>query len=109
VREGMQKKRQDARHVKSIIENLLGQWEKRAVKRGDAVGKAWKDATTEETREHARPVSFKNGILMVIVENSSWLYKLTLEKRKMLEKFNEIYAGRKKAQDIRFRVGSMED
>ncbi len=105
----MQKKRQEARHVKSIIENLLGQWEKRAVKRADAAGEAWKTATTEETREHARPVSFKNGILMVVVENSAWLYKLTLEKRTMLEKFNETYAGRKKARDIRFRVGNMEE
>ena len=65
-------------------------------------------ATSEEIREHARPASFKNGILLVIVANSAWLYKLSLEKKTTLEKFNEEYAGKRKAEDIRFRVGSLD-
>ena len=46
---------------------------------------------------------------MVIVENSSWLYKLTLEKKRTIEKFNEGYPGRKKVKDIRFRVGVLDN
>jgi hypothetical protein len=32
-----------------------------------------------------QPVSFKKGTLVVIVENSTWLYKLTMEKRKIIK------------------------
>jgi predicted nucleic acid-binding Zn ribbon protein len=66
------------------------------------------EAVKEGAKGHAKPVSFRNGILMVIVENSSWLYELTLEKKEILEKFNATYAGRKKARDIRYRIGVME-
>ncbi|MBD3426945.1 MAG: DUF721 domain-containing protein [Candidatus Omnitrophica bacterium] len=101
-------RKKDPGHVKGIIEGLITKWEKGAVKRANAVSRAWAGSVEEETKEHARPVSFKNGILMVIVEDSTWLYKLTLEKRKILKRFNENYTGRKKAKDIRFRVGTLD-
>lgn len=100
-------RKNNTRHVRGIIDSLLQKLEKGAVKRG-AVFTAWEAATEEETRAHARPVSLKKGKLMVIVENSPWLYKLTMEKRNILEKFNEHYIGRKKAADIRFRIGDPE-
>ena len=102
-------KRKDTRHVKGIVDSLLRKWEGGALKKGNAVWSAWSAAAGDGEKEHARPVSLKNGILMVIVENSSWLYKLTMEKKNILEKFNEKYEGRKKAKDIRFRVGSLSD
>ena len=100
-------RKNDARHMRGIIDGLLQKLEKGAVK-GGAVFRAWEAATGEEARAHARPVSLKKGKLMVIVENSPWLYKLTLEKRGILKKFNEQYTGRKKADDIRFRIGDPE-
>lgn len=96
------------RHVSGVLDNLMGRWEKQVVKKGEAVTAAWQASTSTEIVKHARPVSFKNGILMVIVENSSWLYRLTMEKRKIKERFNNNYSGRKKASDIRFRVGMIE-
>jgi predicted nucleic acid-binding Zn ribbon protein len=96
-------------HVKGTLDGLLRKWEQVHVKKGGAVRKAWEYAAEEDVKKHAKPVSLKNGILMVIAEDSTWLYKLTLEKRAMLERFNEKYTGRKKPQDIRFRVGSLDD
>ena len=96
-------------HVKSALDGLLKKWEISHVKKGGAVKEAWSYATEEEVKKHARPVSLKNGTLMVIVEDSTWLYKLTLEKRMILGRFNEKYSGRKKPQDIRFRIGSLDE
>ncbi|MGB2601012.1 MAG: DUF721 domain-containing protein [Candidatus Omnitrophota bacterium] len=101
-------KRNGPRHVKGIIDGLIAKWEKGAVKKAGAIGTAWVAAVDVETKEHTRPVSFKNGTLVVLVEDSTWLYKLTLDKRVTIAKFNEKYSGRKKAKDIRFRVGSLE-
>ncbi len=100
--------RKDARHVGGILDGLITKLEKGAVKKGNAVRMAWRAASGEETAKHTRPVSLKNGVLMVIVENSVWLYKLTLEKMDIMNKFNNVYTGRKKANNIRFRVGSTD-
>ncbi|MFC1644273.1 DUF721 domain-containing protein [Candidatus Omnitrophota bacterium] len=101
-------RRSGTRHVKGILDGLLQKWEQGTVRKGNAVREAWVAAVNEETKKHARPVSLKKGTLMVIVENSTWLYELTLKKKGILEKFNKNYTGRHKAQDMRFRVGDMD-
>jgi hypothetical protein len=90
------------------VDDLLHKWQTRKVKKANAVKEAWEEATDENAKGHLQLVSYKNGVLMVVVENSSLLYKLTLEKREILKKFNEKYKGRKKAQNIRFRVGTID-
>ena len=92
-------------HVRGAIDGLLNKIQKQAAPRGTAVIEAWNKAVEEKATGHTRPVSFKKGTLVVVVENSTWLYKLTLEKRDILEKFNNEYTGRTKANDIRFRLG----
>jgi predicted nucleic acid-binding Zn ribbon protein len=100
--------RKDAKHVGGILDGLINKLEKGTVKKGNAIRIAWIAACGEETGKHARPVSLKNGVLMVIVDNSVWLYKLTLEKLDLKNKFNNVYTGRKKVDNIRFRVGSTD-
>lgn len=99
--------KKEARHVKGILDGILSKLET-GKRKGNAVSEAWMKAAGEETRAHARPVNIKNGVLTVVVQDSVWLYKLLLEKRKLLERFNENYPGRKKAADMRFRVGASE-
>ncbi|NQT32114.1 MAG: DUF721 domain-containing protein [Candidatus Omnitrophica bacterium] len=96
----------DAKHVGGILDGLIRKWEQGTVKKGNAVMEAFSKAAEEETKKHAKPVSLKKGVLVVIVENSSWLYELTLKKREFLKKFNESYTGKIKAKDVRFRIGS---
>lgn len=99
----------DSKHVGGILDGLIRKWESGHVKKGSAVRKAWSEATPEETKTYSRPVSLKKGVLLVVVENSTRLYDLTLKKKEILRKFNEKYTGKKKASDIRFRIGSLDD
>lgn len=101
-------RKQEPGHVRGVVDGLIKRWENGAVKKGNAVRDAWFSSIDEKAKGHARPISLKNGVLMIEVENSTWLYKLTLEKNIILKKFNTTYTGRKKAQDIRFRIGAME-
>ena len=96
-------------HVRRVVDALIGKLEQRTVKRANAVLVAWMEATGEEEKCHAKPVSMRNGVLMVIVENAPWLYKFTLEKRILLKKINNVYTGRKKIEEIRFRIGKIEE
>jgi len=101
--------RKASRHVKYIVGDLLKRWETSSVKKAGAVRDAFSKAVSEEVKGRARPVSFKKGTIMVIVESSPWLYRLTLEKKNIIEKFNRNYTGRSKAKDIRFRIGEMDE
>ena len=97
-----------ARHVEDVLKDVLKKWRAGKLEKGLAVKGAWAEALGEKEKEHAHPVNFRKGVITVIVDNSSWLYRLTVEKRGILEKFNKVYSGRMKAKDIRFRVGSVE-
>lgn len=104
----MTEKRKEAKNIGRVVEGLIKKWQTTGGEKGTAVKSAWDAAISKEARPHAQLVNYRNGVLTAIVDNSSWLYKLTLEKRNMLEKFNTAYRGRKKASDIRFRIGSTE-
>jgi len=102
-------KRRGTGGIKDVVGSFLKKLEGGAAKKGSAVVAAWQSVAGDEAKDHSQPVSFKKGKLIIVVENSVWLYKMTLEKRTLLKKFNEQYEGRKKAEDIRFRVGVVEN
>lgn len=96
-------------HVRQVLSELISKWEKDKNRKGTAVREAWDYAVGEDIKKHTKPVSLKNNTMVVIVEDTPWLYKLTLDKRNILSRFNEKYSGRKKPLDIRFRIGSLDD
>ena len=87
----------------------MQRWGKGPAKKGNAVNDAWITAVGKETSQYARPISFKKGALMVLVENSTLLYQLTLEKSEIIKKFNNGYAGKKRVREIRFRIGEARE
>lgn len=99
--------KREAKHVRSVLDGLISKLETGA-KKGNAVLEAWNASIDEKTRMHARAVSLKGTVLTIVVQDSVWLHKLTMEKRNILRKFNENYSGRKKAAEARFRVGAAE-
>jgi len=96
-------------HLGDVAGNLIKKWEKSPAKKGSNVLEAWVEAVEEKALGHAKPVAYKKGIITVIAETPSWLYKLTMEKRDIIKRFNESYKGRKKATEIRFRIGKVEE
>jgi predicted nucleic acid-binding Zn ribbon protein len=96
------------RHLDDILSGMMSRWENQTAKKVNAVRDAWAKAVDEGALAHTQPVSCKKGELMVIVDNSVWLYKLTMEKKEIIRKFNENYPGRQKLSEIRYRVGKTD-
>ncbi len=94
--------------MSGVVETLLKKWEGGALKKANKVNEAWREALPEKELKKTRPVAIKKSVLTVLVENSSWLYSLTLRKRKILKDFNDNYDSRKKIKDIRFRIGELD-
>lgn len=95
-------------NIEDILKRIVKKWETSDIKKQSHVREAWVYAAGDSAAVHSKPVGFKKGILTVIVENSSFLYKLTLEKKDLVPRFNESYKGRQKLIDIKYRVGNID-
>ncbi len=62
----------------------------------------WRRITGKNIGRCTRPVAFKKGILFIEVEDSVWLYQLTLLKEKLISDFNAI-SGNIRVNNIIFR------
>ena len=83
--------------VKDVIKDLSGKGRVSA----EEIGRAWEDAAGHRAAAHTKPVSIKKSILTVNVDNSGWLYELTIKKGKLLGKLGGKIRG-KQLKGIRF-------
>ena len=100
----------DTPPVKDILKGLFERMEKGAdggIAPGDII-KAWPGAAGREAARHSRPTGFKARRLRVVVDSSSWLYELSAGKKEILKRFTKEF-GEGKIEDIRFRIGQIEE
>ena len=64
----------------------------------------WPEIVGAVNARHSKPVSLRNGLLVVGVEHSVWMQELWSLKPLMLQKIQER-VGKKAVRDIRFRIG----
>ncbi len=88
--------------IKSVVEEVMGKLtEKGGV---GQIRESWQDLFGEDTAKHSVPVSIRKGKLLVLVDSSVWLQHLTIKKREILEKLNQVPLSRP-VKEIRFRQG----
>ena len=92
--------------LKDVVKKVISGLEKRQEEEHDII-KAWQKAAGRKAAAHTKLVLFKGKRLVVNVSDSSWLYKLTLEKKGIIKKFNESVKSRKKAGELQFRIGEI--
>jgi len=92
--------------LKDVVKQVISGLEKRQEEES-AVIKAWQNAVGKKAAAHTKPVLFKGKKLVINVSDSSWLYKLTLEKKRIIKIFNENAKTRKKAEELQFRIGEI--
>ena len=92
--------------IKSTVMNVMESLAAKKARDSRDNPQGWlKRVLTKGAREHIKINYFKNGILSVNVDSSSWLYSLTLQKEGILAKLGKFSSG---IQDIRFRIGEIK-
>ncbi len=66
----------------------------------------WKKTVSADERVHSHAVSFKDGRLTVAVDNSIYLQNFILNRKKIMDRINEI-SPEKKVIEINFKHGSL--
>jgi hypothetical protein len=89
--------------IKETVKKLLG--ELKAKNTGlftDDPENLLKKVLAKQAFEHIKLYTFRNGILNVSVDSSTWLYYLSLQKKELLKKMRGLTD---KVKDIRFSLG----
>ena len=91
-------------HLKSILKNVISEFGKRE-KEEQGIVDAWEKAAGAKAAKHTKLLFIKEKKLVIEVSNSSWLYKLTTERNKLLKTLNSELKGNKKLKELQFRIG----
>ena len=73
----------------------------------ESLRKFWEASAGPELNQHTKPTSLRKGRLTIEVENSSWLYEITVRHKSRLFKELQGYLGEKKLKELRFRLGKI--
>ena len=94
--------------LKSIIKELLSNLGEKE-KEETHILKTWEKTIGKKGAKQTKPVFLKSKKLVVNVSNSSWLYKLTTEKTKLIQGFNKNLKNRNKIKQLQFRIGDIKE
>lgn len=91
--------------IKNIVEDIIKKIEPEKIFKTEVLNSSWAKTIGEDNIRHAKPVEVKNKVLIVHVDSSSWLHKLTMEKARLLTRLrNDL--GEDIIEDIRLRIGA---
>lgn len=69
---------------------------------------AWEDAVGPQVAAAARPVSLRNGVLLVYVRNPVWLQELHSQREVLLRRVQRVAAGAA-VRELRLKVGAVPE
>lgn len=92
--------------LKDVVEKVISDLKKKGKEEPDIL-KIWEKTVGKRGSKHTKPAFLRSKRLLVNVSDSSWLYKLTLEKGKLIKKFNGNLKGKKKIRELQFRIGQI--
>ncbi len=92
--------------IKDILDGILKNLGGGKVSQAGMLGAVWMRAAGEAAAKHAKPVDIKEGVLVVHVDSSSWLHKLTMEKAGILAQIKSEL-GEGPVKDIKLRIGEI--
>jgi len=89
--------------LNDILKEVISNLEKRE-EQEKSILNTWEKAVGEKAAKHTKIMSMKGKTLIINVSNSSWLYKLTTEKSKIIKKFN---TKKEIIKEIQFRISQI--
>ncbi len=92
--------------ISDVVSDIMRKLETGRGSQAEALNAGWARAIGQENLRHAKPVELKDGILIVHVDSSSWIHKLSMEKAKILVKMKNE-AGEDVIKDIKLRIGEL--
>ena len=93
-------------HIKGILDKFIAAEPKisKLITEANAAS-LWDKAVDSEEQKQSEAIKVKEGTLYVLVSNSVWAQELSLRKKEILAKINNLLNKEGALKDIRFRTG----
>lgn len=92
--------------IKDVVDEVIKKLEEGKVSEAESLTSSWAKAIGKENVRHAKPVEVKNRTLIIHVDSSSWLHKLSMEKTHLLTLLKNDLGG-DIVDDIKLRIGAL--
>jgi len=104
--DGMKKRKSSLEALEHIIKKAMDGLGPKKRLTQEEIASVWQEAVGARAGKHTKPVSFKKTSLIINVDDSGWMYELTIKKKEILKKLEGKLKG-KKLKEIRFRIGEI--
>lgn len=92
--------------LEGVLKNIINGITKKGALEED-VKAAWEGAVGEAAAKHSKVRSLKGGRLVVNIDDSSWLYELTLQKKEIIRKLGKSLKN-SRIKDVTLRIGDIK-
>ncbi|MDP3790474.1 MAG: DUF721 domain-containing protein [Candidatus Omnitrophota bacterium] len=93
--------------LEDVLKNIIGGISKKGGLTQEEVTAAWESAIGKGAARHSKVRLLKDGRLVINMDDSSWLYELTVQKKEILKKLEETLKS-KKIKSITLRIGDIK-
>ena len=93
--------------LEDVLKNIINGITKKGGLTEEDVDAGWANVVGEKAARHSKPRSLKGSRLIVNVDDSSWLYELTIQKKEILDKLGAELKS-KKIKEITLRIGELK-
>ncbi len=98
--------KENKKPLKEITSRIIERLSKDNLTKRETAEEAWRKAVGKKFLPHTQPASFRKKRLIVNVDESAWLYELTIEKKKIAARLRK--ALKDDFKELRFRIGKIE-
>ena len=92
--------------LEGVLKDIIGALGGKGKFTEEDLAGAWEVVVGEKAAAHSRPRALRGSRLVINVDDSSWLYELTVQKKDTLKKLAAELKS-KKIKDITFRIGDL--
>jgi len=95
--------------IKDTVEKVFSEYRKKRASNKE-ITRVFRQVFSKTENKHMRFISCKNGVCVINVDTSSWLYHLNFKKEQIKEVINKKLEGGEGIQvveEIRFRIGEV--
>lgn len=91
--------------IKDIIPQVIEQLSQRKPEDQNKIQRIWRNVIDAKMAQHCLLANFFDGILTVVVDSSSWLYQMNLNRKKILDELREEMP---EIKNIQFKIGKVK-
>jgi predicted nucleic acid-binding Zn ribbon protein len=102
----LNERKKELTHIGDVLSSALARYRPAKDTQMTKVWEIWDNTVGEQVSMNAKPCSFKDGILIVNVSSSAWVYQLKFLEKEMIHRINR-QLDTPMIKKLKFKIGKI--